>query len=50
MYLVKGKLLNLLRNYLHERNQRVALNGQISSWKLIKSGVPQRLVLGLLFF
>ena len=31
MYGVKGELLNLLRNYLHQRNQRVVLNGQISS-------------------
>ena len=49
-YGVKGELLNLLQNYLHERNQRVALNGQISSWELIKSGVPQGLVFGLPLF
>ena len=40
-YGVKGEVLNLLRNYLHERYQRVVLNGQTSSWELIKSGVPQ---------
>ena len=49
-YGVKGELLNLLRNYLHERNQRVVFNGQIYSWELIKSGVPQDLVLGPLLF
>ena len=49
-FFVKGELLNLLRNYLHERNQRVILNGQISSSELIKSGVPQGSVLGPLFF
>ena len=43
-YSVKGKLLNSLCNYLNKRNQRVVLNGQISSGKLIKSGVPQGLV------
>ena len=45
-YGLKGEILNLLRNYLHERNQRVVLNGQISSWDLIRSEVPQVLVLG----
>ena len=37
----KGELLNLLQNYLHKFNQRVVLSGQIVSWELMKSGVPQ---------
>ena len=47
-YGVKGELLNVLRNYLHTRNQnqRIVLNGRISSWELIKSGVPHGSVLG----
>ena len=48
-YGVKGEPLNL-RNYLHEHNQRVILKGQISSWEMIKSGVPQGSVLGPPFF
>ena len=47
---VKGVLSNLLWNYLHERNERVVRNGQISSWGLIRSGGPQGLVLGPLLF
>ena len=47
---VKGEFLNLLRNSLHERYQRVALNGQISSWELIKSEVPEEFVLIPLLF
>ena len=49
-YGVKGEALNLLCNYLHERFQRVVLDGQTSSWELIKSGVLQGSVLGPLIF
>ena len=38
---LKEELSNLFQNYLHQRSQRVVLNGQTSSWELIKSGVPQ---------
>ena len=31
----------LLTNYLHEHYQGVVLNGQTSSWELVKFGVPQ---------
>ena len=40
LYKLKTYGVNLLRNYLHEHYQRVVLNGQTSSWELIKSGVP----------
>ena len=49
-YGVEGEPLLLLKNYLHNREQRVVLNGQTSEWKRIYSGVPQGSVLGLLLF
>ena len=49
-YGIGGELLNLFKDYLHEPQQRVVLNGQSSSWEAIKSGVPQSSVLGRLLF
>ena len=49
-YGVKGKLLILIKNYLHARYQRVVLNGQISTWELVKYGDPKGYVLGPLMF
>ena len=38
---INGDLLRLIENFLSDRFQRVALNGQTSSWNKIKVGVPQ---------
>ena len=40
----------MLKIYLHNREQRVVLNGQISEWKRIYSRGPQGSVLGPLLF
>ena len=43
-YDIEGELLLLLKNYLHNREQRVVLNGQMSEWKRIYSRVPQSML------
>ena len=40
-YGFEGQLLALLKDYLHDHQQRVVLNGQTSDWGKINSGVPQ---------
>ena len=47
---ITGKLLSLLSDFLSNRCQRVALNGQYSEWKDVKAGVPQGSILGPLLF
>ena len=38
---ISGNLLNLLRDFLSERRQRVVLNVQASTWTNITAGVPR---------
>ena len=47
---ISGGLLKLFENYLHNRKQRVVLNGSYSSYSSIESGVPQGSVIGPLLF
>ena len=45
-----GDIINILRDFLHNRKQRVVLNGQHSSWADVNVGVPQGLIPGPLLF
>ena len=47
---ISGNLIKLFGNYLHNRKQRVVLNGFYSDYSIIESGVPQGSVLGPLLF
>ena len=47
---ISGNLVNLLRDFLNERKQRVILNGQFSTWKNVSPGVPQGSILVLYCF
>ena len=47
---ITGSLLKLFENYLHNRKQRVVLNGSSSYYFEIESGVPQGSLLGPLLF
>ena len=47
---ISGSVIKLLGNYLHNRKQRVVLNGFYSDYSIIESGVPQGSVLGRLLF
>ena len=45
-----GEMINILKDFLSERKQRVLLNGQCSSCADIHAGVSQGSILGLLLF
>ena len=47
---IRGPLLQWFKNYLSNRQQRVIINGNESSWGDILAGVPQGSVLGPLLF
>ena len=45
-----GDSINILRDFLRHRKQRVVLNGQCSSWADVYADVPQGSIFGLLLF
>ena len=47
---ISGSLLNCCMDHLTEKQQRVVIEGQISTWSAILYGVPQGSLLGPLFF
>ena len=47
---MSGKLLSVLSDFLKDRNQRIILNGQVSSWTGVNAGVQQGSILGPLLF
>ena len=38
---ISGKFLDIIKDFLDSRKQRVLLNGQYSSWASITAGLPQ---------